>query len=79
MVGVAQLVSAPDCGSGDPGFESQHSPFAVVNAVRSDMRSAGRRGRSSPAFTLGYRQGVKAQHFDCCTVGSNPTSPALEH
>ena len=26
---------------------------------------------------LGYRQGVKAQHFDCCIVGSIPTSPAL--
>ena len=26
---------------------------------------------------LGYRQGVKAQHFDCCIIGSNPISPAL--
>ena len=24
---------------------------------------------------MGYRQAVKAQHFDCCIVGSIPTSP----
>ena len=28
MVGIAQLVSAPDCGSGGPGFESLYPPFA---------------------------------------------------
>ena len=27
MVGMAQLVSAPDCGSGGPGFESQYPPL----------------------------------------------------
>ena len=26
MVGVAQLVRAPDCGSGGRGFKSHHSP-----------------------------------------------------
>ena len=26
MVGIAQLVRAPDCGSGGPGFESQYPP-----------------------------------------------------
>ena len=26
MVGVAQLVRAPDCGSGGRGFDSHHSP-----------------------------------------------------
>ena len=26
MVGMAQLVSAPDCGSGDPGFEPLYPP-----------------------------------------------------
>ena len=26
MVGIAQLVSAPDCGSGGPGFESLYPP-----------------------------------------------------
>src|SRR5947207_8467180 len=29
MVGVAQLVRAPDCGSGCRGFESPHSPFTA--------------------------------------------------
>ena len=29
MVGVAQLVSAPDCGSGGPGFESLYPPFPL--------------------------------------------------
>ena len=27
MVGIAQLVSAPDCGSGGRGFESHYPPF----------------------------------------------------
>ena len=27
MVGIAQLVSAPDCGSGGPGFESLYPPY----------------------------------------------------
>ena len=29
MVGVAQLVSAPDCGSGGRGFESPHPPHLI--------------------------------------------------
>ena len=29
MVGIAQLVSAPDCGSGGPGFESLYPPFRL--------------------------------------------------
>ena len=27
MVGIAQLVSAPDCGSGGQGFESLYPPL----------------------------------------------------
>ena len=34
MVGIAQLVSAPDCGSGGPGFESLYPPFALVQKCR---------------------------------------------
>ena len=30
MVGIAQLVSAPDCGSGGPGFESLYPPYGVL-------------------------------------------------
>ena len=29
MVGMAQLASAPDCGSGGPGFESLYPPFRL--------------------------------------------------
>lgn len=31
MVGVAQLVRAPDCGSGCRGFESPHSPSGSLD------------------------------------------------
>ena len=30
MVGIAQLVSAPDCGSGGQGFESLYPPFITL-------------------------------------------------
>ena len=30
MVDIAELVKAPDCGSGDRGFESHYSPHAGV-------------------------------------------------
>ena len=33
MVGIAQLVSAPDCGSGGPGFESQY-PAELLTRIR---------------------------------------------
>ena len=33
MVGIAQLVSAPDCGSGGPGFESLYPPVFPWEAV----------------------------------------------
>ena len=32
-VGVAQLVRAPDCGSGGRGFESHHSPFVFLSSI----------------------------------------------
>ena len=31
MVGIAQLVSAPDCGSGGQGFESLYPPYIELN------------------------------------------------
>ena len=37
MVGVAQLVRAPDCGSGGRGFESPHSPH-ISAAAASDTQ-----------------------------------------
>ena len=33
MVGIAQLVSAPDCGSGGPGFESLYPPVYLVTVT----------------------------------------------
>ena len=40
MVGIAQLVSAPDCGSGGQGFESLYPPlcFIVVLGYRQAVR-----------------------------------------
>ena len=38
MVGIAQLVSAPDCGSGGQGFESLYPPFLSAGVVASDLR-----------------------------------------
>ena len=40
MVGMVQLVSAPDCGSGCRGFESHYPPFSymdVAHALYVDM------------------------------------------
>ena len=35
MVGVAQLVRAPDCGSGGRGFETRHPPHGTYLANKS--------------------------------------------
>ena len=35
MVGMAQLVSAPDCGSGGRGFESLYPPFLYGSLAQS--------------------------------------------
>ena len=63
MVGIAQLVSAPDCGSGGPGFESLYPPF--VNFALVEKFSI-----------LGYRQAVRHRTLTPAFAGSNPASPA---
>ena len=38
MVGMVQLVSAPDCGSGYHGFESHYPPFFILLGYRQAVR-----------------------------------------
>ena len=55
MVGIAQLVSAPDCGSGGQGFESLYPPWHL--APRYSLVSMKDNGLSPSG---------KAQDFDSC-------------
>ena len=55
MVGIAQLVSAPDCGSGGPGFESLYPPSGAKKLSLLFF------------FTIGPSPSGKAQDFDSCT------------
>ena len=50
MVGIAQLVSAPDCGSGGQGFESLYPP-CCDSTIHKD---------------IGLSPSGKAQDFDSC-------------
>ena len=64
MVDIAQLVSAPDCGSGGPGFESLYPPSFAVMAKAMDVSSI-----------MGYRQAVRHSTLTAVFAGSNPASP----
>ena len=55
MVGIAQLVSAPDCGSGGRGFESLYPPSGTVPDLRSTVSK-----------NNGLSPSGKAQDFDSC-------------
>ena len=67
MVGVAQLVRAPDCGSGCRGFESHLPP-----------QTRGDRGHPGPLFSfpLGRRQVVRQGTLTPSSAGSSPAVPA---
>ena len=62
LVGVAQLVRAPDCGSGRRGFESRHSPCRTMTygePIRASTVVAEVGGREKPPDRLQPVQGAK--------------------
>src|SRR4029079_16448734 len=76
MVGVAQLVRAPDCGSGGRGFETRHPPHAPSENVREVVQRIDSfapmsrlaspplaSARSNPADTLA---GLRRHHVGAC-------------
>ncbi len=61
-VGVAQLVRAPDCGSGGRRFDSVHPPHCAGRFVR--------------RFSYGMSPSGKAQDFDSCSRGFESRHPS---
>ena len=64
MVGIAQLVSAPDCGSGGQGFESLYPPFLMRRDVPDGIVAV--RDVYPAILFIGLSPSGKAQDFDSC-------------
>ena len=79
MVGIAQLVSASDCGSEGQGFESLYPPFILIVGYRQAVRHrvlipafAGS-NPASPAYKYGpLAQVVEHLTFNQVVPGSSP-------
>jgi hypothetical protein len=69
MVGVAQLVRAPDCGSGGRGFETRHSPHSSPqrNHQRTETFSSAR--KSWLKWAHEHVEGLKALRFPLNDAG----------
>ena len=79
MVGIAQLVSAPDCGSGGPGFESLYPPSSLLLAK--DFFLLTRQENIWTGFPAAWNFGPspsgKAQDFDSCSRQFESGWPSL--
>ena len=64
------MVNAPDCGSGDRGFESLYPPLFSAAAHIGVYRSSLMMG-----YSLGYRQGVRHSTLTAAFASSNLASP----
>ncbi len=75
MVGIVQLVSAPDCGSGGRGFESLYPPVSFAIS-RMDLAKLFYYIGFFRHSTLGHRQAVRHEVLILACAGSNPVGPA---